>query len=94
MSADEPIQDGVLAAEIKWSFVSDLRAVTGMMEAVMHLDSSAVTHPHGMDPDIIKQRNELLRVARRLCRAEMVQRWAALQDRWPMFTRALETPTW
>lgn len=81
------------AMEQKWSFINDLRACVGMMEAVQHLDAASMTHPHGMDPEVIKQRNALLRVARQLCRAEMIQRWDALQERWPMFTRALEAPT-
>jgi len=91
---ESPLQDGALAAEQMWSFCNDLRACVGMMEAILTLDTSAVTHPHGMAPEIRDQRNQLLRVARKLCRAEMVQRWAALQDRWPMFIRAIDHPTW
>lgn len=94
MAEVEGVQlDPHVALEQMTSFLNDLRAFAGVAEATYILDMTTITHPHGMDEGIRKQRNALLSVPRKLCRAEVVQRWEALVNRWPTFLEALDVKT-
>ena len=79
------------AYETIHSFLNDLRALTSMCEAVFTLDTASVTHPHGMTEEIRKQRNNILSVARKLCRAEAISRWDGVLNRWENFVRAMDS---
>jgi hypothetical protein len=85
--------DPHVALEQMHSFLSDLRAFVGVAEAIYILDMSTITHPHGMEENVRKQRNNLLSIPRKLCRAEAVSRWESLVNRWPTFLEALDAKT-
>lgn len=85
--------DPHVALEQIHSFLSDLRAFVGCAEGVYILDMTTITHPHGMAENVRMQRNNLLSIPRKLMRAEVINRWESLVNRWPTFLESLDAKT-